>query len=105
MTELLDGVTVKIGRRDFIVPPLNLKAVKRIGQLVPVMLREDGSAESIDAAVEVIHMAVRRNYPDLTREELEEELDLGNLAAVSLQIAEASGLVPKQTPGETTPSA
>ncbi len=104
MTELIDGVKVTIGRRDFIVPPLNLKAVKRVGQLVPVMMAADGSVESIDAAIEVIHLALKRNYPELTRDELEEELDLANLAPISMVIAEASGLVPKAEPGQTTPS-
>lgn len=105
MTELIDGVKVKIGRREFIVPPLNLRAVKRVGQLVPVMTAGDGSEASIDAAIEVILLAIQRNYPEVTREELEEELDLANLAPISLQIAEASGLVPKAEPGQTTNSA
>lgn len=93
MTELLDGVTVKIGRREFIVPPLNIKSLKRAAKLAPVM--EGGGEESFDACVDVIHMAVVRNYPDVTRDELEEELDSTNLPTVVNAVLEASGYDPK----------
>lgn len=91
--ELLDGVTVRIGRREFIVPPLNIKSLKRAAKLAPVM--EGGGEASFDACVDVIHMAVVRNYPDVTRDDIEEELDAGNLPAVVDAVMEASGFDPK----------
>lgn len=74
---MLDGVQVKIGEREYVIPPLNVKSFKRAQALEPALSSE--GPEAIDAAIEIIHLAVTRNYPDVTREQLEEDIDLGSL--------------------------
>lgn len=91
--ELIDGALLRIGRRDYVVPPLNLRGVKRAQALMP-LLTTDGP-ESVDAALEVIELAVRRNYPDVTREQLEDEVDLGNLNQLVSAVLALAGFVPK----------
>lgn len=95
--ELLDGVNLRIGRRDYIVPPLNLRGVKR-AQALMSLLEGDGP-DSVDAALEVIQLAVNRNYPEVTREQLEEDIDLGNLANLVQAVLAVAGFRPKATGG------
>lgn len=102
--ELLDGVTVRLGRRDFVVPPLNLRAVRKIEPLLPALEGKSTELSFIDAAVEVLHLAIVRNYPEITKEEIEEVVDLGNLPGLISAVMAVSGFGPKG-PGEAaTPS-
>ena len=96
MTDLLDGVTIKLGRRDFIIPPLNLKAVRKVEKLLPVLEGQAGEVSFLDAATEVLTLAVQRNYPEITREEIEDMVDLGNLPRLIAAVMAASGFGPKE---------
>jgi hypothetical protein len=98
--ELIEGVTLRIGRRDYVVPPLNLKGVKRAQKLVP-MLGNEGDPVSIDAALEIVHLAVTRNYPEVTVEQLEEDIDLGNLMAIVQAVLSLAGFTAPKATGET----
>lgn len=91
---MIPGVTVNLGGEDFVVPPLNFKALRA---LQPKLALIDGIAgrptdEQMDALVETVHMALQRNYPDLTREKLEDILDMGNAPPAIRAIMGASGL-------------
>ena len=89
-----DGVVVRIGNKELVVPPLNFKILRKIQpklqQLTTVGQVPDD--EQIDSILEVVHLAVSRNYPEMTREELEELVDLGNLPAIIGAIMGVSGL-------------
>jgi hypothetical protein len=93
---MIDGVTIKAGGKDWIVPPLTLKMVKKFA---PVMGRiatftdPVQSVEVMDAMMELIHAAFVRNYPDLTTEAVEDMVDLGNLLTIIQAIMGISGLV------------
>lgn len=76
--ELLPGDTVRIGDIEYVMPALNLKGVRRAMELIPKL--ESQSLDSIDACLEVVHLALRRNYPDLTIEKIEEDANLDQLA-------------------------
>ena len=91
-----DGVAVRIGDRDWIVPALSFRQLRRLqpsfqtlGRIGPAM-----DAAQIDAVVEIAQAALSRNYPEITREQTEEMLDLGNARAVLGAIAGVSGLQP-----------
>ena len=91
----VDGVAkIKSGADQFIVPPLNVKAWKRFtAEGVFKRLREieeggrpEESPEWQDAAMQLIHAALRRNYPDLTLDEVEEMVDFGNYGTLLMAI-------------------
>ena len=91
-----EGVVVRIGGQDWIVPPLTFRQLRRLqpafetlGQIGPVM-----SEGQIDAVLQIAEAALSRNYPEITRDEVEELLDLGNARTVLAAIAGASGLKP-----------
>jgi hypothetical protein len=74
------GVTISFSGRELVVPPLRvgdikdiLPAIRRISAPLtgPPMER----FEQLDDYVDVIHVALKRNYPELTRDELLEITD------------------------------
>lgn len=101
---MIEGKDITLGGSVWTVPPLNFKALKRfrddLSTQTPAELAASGKV------VELIHAAMLRNYPDLTMEQLEDMLDMGNVLPVTEAVLAISGLVEKQ-PGEeqaATPS-
>jgi hypothetical protein len=94
---MIEGKTVHMAGTDWTIPPLNFKALRRfreeLGAMSPEALVNSGKV------VEIIHAAMLRNYPDLTLEQLEDMLDMGNIMHVTEAVLAISGLVEKQ-PGE-----
>ena len=77
-----------------IVPALNLKQLKKYsGALAGLSDLSDSTV--LDRAgdlVEMIHAALTRNYPEITRDQVEEMIDLRNLLPLTQAIIGVSGL-------------
>lgn len=82
--------------QKLIVPPLSLGAV--------VVLQErlqeyDGtSLKSVSVVIDALTMALNRNYPEITKEQVAEMVDLSNMNAVMLAVMSVSGMVNKDDP-------
>jgi hypothetical protein len=102
MPDLFDGVKVRIGRQDYIVPALTLRQVRKHRgtlQRLNELAGRDPSEDELDAVVELVHAAVARNYPDITTDALYDGLDFRNLRQVLQAITAQSG-VEETKPGE-----
>jgi len=100
-----EGTTLKIGDKDYVVPALTIKQIRtlksdiqELRQLKDAVNIED---EKLDKMISVIYAAISRNYPDITREELENNLDMNNIQDVILIILGASGIVEKKNREKT----
>lgn len=91
---MIDGKTISMGGREWTIPPLNFKALRKFREQLGSMSAADLSRS--DMVSEMILEAMRRNYPDLTLAELEDMLDMGNILPVVEAVLAASGLVQKE---------
>lgn len=93
---LIDGVKLSLGGRDFIVPALTLKSLRKLTESGTLKkLNVTGgelSLENMDAVATVVHAAISRNYSDVTVDDLLELLDLENMQRVLPAVMAASGL-------------
>lgn len=104
---MFDGITIKMGEAEYVVPPLTLGAVRR---LMPKIEQMTGSLkamtvtdETMQAVVEVVLASLKRNYPDMTAEVLEELIDVSNMSLVVSAVLGVSGFVRKEgASGEMT---
>jgi hypothetical protein len=93
---VIPGVKIGMGDAEWIVPPLTLGMMRR---LLPQVMRlkdfgADMGGDEIDVIVELVTAAMRRNYPDMTADRVEELVDLGNARHVVQAILFGSGLIP-----------
>ena len=91
---MLPGVTIPMGGRDWVVPPLTLGQLRRLMPKVR-QLTEMGASmgeTQISVLVEIVAAALQRNYPEVTAEMVENLLDLGNASAVLNAVLTGSGL-------------
>lgn len=88
----IEGVKINLGSREFVVPPLSLKGLRELAPQWPTLqgMGDVPTGPQIDVVLGVVHSALIRNYPDLTREELEELVDLGNLPKALMAVMGAS---------------
>lgn len=96
MTEKLEGVEVKIGRRMFVVPPLTVWAQEQLEALV---MPEEPKAQ-LAALFGQMVLLLEPNYPGITADELKKCVPMVGLgdAVQSVAKAAATGLV--TPPGE-----
>jgi hypothetical protein len=97
---MIPGVTVVMGGQDWTVPPLTLGQLRRLMPKVR-QLTEIGAAmgeEQIAVLVDIVTEALRRNYPDITTDSVENLLDLGNASVVLNAVLTGSGLRSGGTP-------
>lgn len=79
---MIPGVKVRLGEEEFIIPPLTLGQLRN--GIMDKMKRHDecvAKGEGVDAFLlrcEIVGEAVRRNYPEMTDEKLNEILDMRN---------------------------
>lgn len=91
---MLKGKELELGGKIYVVPPLNLAALERFqDQLASYTGGID--PESVSFIVSVAHAALKRNYPDITVDELKELIDLGNIQEIFGAVMNVSMLVPK----------
>ncbi|MGH7052552.1 MAG: hypothetical protein ACREFA_01845 [Stellaceae bacterium] len=93
---MIDGITVRMGGRDWIVAPLTLGQLRRLWPHVQ-HLGESGAGmgeKEVSVVVEIVTAALQRTYPGMTPAKVEELLDLGNAGAVLNAVLTGSGLRP-----------
>ncbi|OQS41131.1 hypothetical protein [Chromobacterium haemolyticum] len=104
MTELvkIKGISVLLNGKAYVIPPLNLAALE---QLQDRLEQFDGGIgkESISTVLDATTAALKRNYPDLTRDQVAELVDVANMAEVMEAIMDVSGLKRKAQEVEGQP--
>ena len=100
------GAWVTMGAKSWKVAPLNFKGLRelspqlsRLKELAPGSGQMPGP-EQVDALGSVAHAALKRNYPDITLDDVLEDLDFSNFGAVLAAVMGASGLDKEPKPGE-----
>jgi hypothetical protein len=81
------GLEVQLGGTTYVMPPLSAKAAKAYW---PRMLALQAGTEEdvLDLGAGVAHACLARNYPEITREQVDELVDLGNVEEL---LAKAGG--------------
>ena len=91
---MIPGVTIAMGGRDWLVPPLTLGQLRRLMPKVRQLTEIDASMGEVQIGVlvEIVAAALQRNYPDATADVVENVLDLGNASTVLNAVLTGSGL-------------
>jgi len=93
------------GGRVYVIPPLTLVSLELMqDRISAVEISSAIDPGSIKTVIDVTYAALKRNYPDLTRTEVGELLDIGNFHEVMAKVLDVAGVMRKsQSAGERTP--
>jgi tRNA-dihydrouridine synthase len=93
---MIEGYKLTLGGTEYVVPPLNIKQIRTMKDDIDnLRITNSGDIDSFSNGLRVIQAAMSRNYPEITFEQLEEIIDLGNYKNVVLAIMGQSGLIQK----------
>jgi hypothetical protein len=88
---MIPGIPMILGDgKEYTIPPLTLGALEDLQDRIDKVAGLD--KESIAAMIDVTHASLRRNYPELTRAEVRELVDVANMQDVFEAAMDASAL-------------
>ncbi|MGS0922131.1 hypothetical protein ACR30T_00235 [Neisseria gonorrhoeae] len=96
MTVRIKGVTVELNGADYVIPPIALGALEQLQERIGSFDGNAADAGQISTVIDCAHAALKRNYPDLTREEAADLIDIGNMNEVFAAVMDVSGLKRKE---------
>lgn len=90
-TVKIKGIPLELGGETLIVPPINLGALE---QMQEALASYTGGLDKVSMAtvLDAAHAALRRNYPDMTREDVADVIDVANMQQVMEAVMDVSGL-------------
>lgn len=91
----IPGVTLTLAGQDYVLPPLSLNALVQLKSRLEKF--ESGTdLESVATVIDAAHAALSRNYPAITREQVGDLVDVGNMGDVMQACMDVSGVMRKQ---------
>ena len=101
------GIKFAFADRELVIPPLSLTAHEQLVDRLDAV-RSGGlvGAASTGTIIDAVHAALKRNYPEMTRDEVGELLDLGNMSEALEAVMDVSCMKRKArdaAPGEAPP--
>ena len=101
---MIKGIVITLGDKDYVVPPLNLGTLEIMQERLE-QFRGGADKESIATVLDASFAALKRNYPDITREQVAEIVGLENMIELMQAIMDISGMRRKEleTQGEPQP--
>lgn len=88
---MISGIAIQLGDRDYVLPPMTLGAVERYQR----HLKESEGKSSVTMTIDCLHSALLRNYPDLPREVIADNVDLAMMNHYVALTMDSSGMLRK----------
>ena len=85
------GIPIVMDGEVYVVPPLSLGAMEQMQERLDDF--EGGTdPKSIRTVIDATHEALKRNYPNIERDFIAENLDLGNMDEFMRAVMDVSGM-------------
>ena len=86
------GIPLELGGTTYIVPPLSLGALEQLKDALEKFTGDIRESEQVSTVIDAATAALKRNYPEFTREQVADLIDLENMQDVFLALMDVSGL-------------
>ena len=100
-----DGTKLVLGGREFILPPLNMRLVKKFNDDLEKLFKIGtrlATTEELEKMTDIILASLQRNYPDLQAEELDDLLDIDTLPSAFMALVKVNRMTKEaKTEGAT----
>jgi hypothetical protein len=105
------GTPLTLGGREFVVPKMALRGLRLIAErnvLVALSNVTEGAlftTAQIDALTDLMHAALARNYPAMSRDDVADLVEIRDLNAATIRaVLEAAGLEEKRAGEPASPT-
>lgn len=104
---MIPGTEITLGEKKYTMPPLNLFAIEKhdafFKRVVSGGVKMEVGSDDLKALGDVVYLSLRRNYPDITADDVKQNIDLSNMLAIFTAAMGVQGFSEPQ-PGEAPAS-
>ncbi|MFH1816650.1 MAG: hypothetical protein ABIK08_04090 [Pseudomonadota bacterium] len=94
------GIPFPFSDCTLVIPPLSLGAMEQLQERLTGMSDDMFDPENISTVIDTLHAALGRNYPDMTRDEVANLVDLENMQEAMTCAMDVAGLKRKALEAE-----
>lgn len=96
---MIPGVETKIGGKTYVLPPLSIGMLELYQDRIDAFQSGEVNSKSWSTVIDVVHAALKQNYPDMKREEIADGLHLRDIGKLFAALMSVSG-VEESEPGK-----
>jgi hypothetical protein len=96
MQPMIPGIQIKFGDVAYVCPTLSLGALELYGEALQRLLNGENVMTGSIVVIDAAHAALKRNYPDITRDTVAEGVDLETITDVVTALLDFGGLKRKR---------
>jgi len=101
MSVMIKGVSLELGDGNtYVMPPLSLGALEILQERLNANYAGALDPEYIKAVIDSAHLALQRNYPDITRQQVGNLIGLESMDLVFKAVLDVSGMYRKALEAE-----
>lgn len=86
------GIPMTIGTTEYVVPPLSLGSLEEYGEAIDDFQSGKLGLKGFSIVIDVVLAALKRNYPDMTRDVVKNGIDLAEAGDFFANVMDISGL-------------
>ena len=90
--EKYNGIPIEIGGVVRIVPPLSLGAMEKLHKELTTMTGDISKIAEITAVIDATFASLKRNYPEITRDEVADGIGLDNMTELLEAVMDVGGV-------------
>lgn len=87
------GYEVELGGQKYVFPALSLGSVEVLQDKITAVTSGGDMMKQIGNIIDIAHASLKRNYPEIKREEVAELIDISNLESIFINIMSTSGMI------------
>lgn len=96
---MIPGTIITLGGKKYLLPPMNVEAMESEEEFLTEAMGGSPNPASgvryMRAVSNLVHITLRRNYPDLTVEEVKKHVDFSNMHDLLANLFKTSGFQDK----------
>lgn len=96
------GVILNLGGVDYTFPPMALGTLEQLRERIADFNGNVFDSAQVSTVIDAAQASLVRNYPEITREQVADLVDVGNIADVFGAIMDVSGLKRKAQEAEAS---
>lgn len=86
------GIALALGGEEYIVPPISLGALEQMQDAIGNFTGDVMDKKQVASVIDATHASLKRNYPDMMREQVADLVDVANMAEVFEAVMDVSGI-------------
>lgn len=89
---MIPGREIKIGDKVYVMPALTLGMLELYQDRIDAFQNGEVSSKSWTTVIDVVHSALKRNYPEMDRSVVTENLELRDIGGLFEKLMDVSGV-------------